>query len=97
DLLAEAEPLLGRIGVQVLIVERQVADLDHGAVEIVAADSAHRSGHLAVDASFTKAADDDGDSVGHGAPPFRSIDVFARKLRRGTSAPPPLMANVGRP
>ncbi len=37
DLLAEAGPLLGRIAVEVLVVERQVADLDHRAIEIVAA------------------------------------------------------------
>ena len=50
DLLAEPHPLLGRVGVEVLVVERQVADLDHRAIEIVAAKPADRSRDLAVDA-----------------------------------------------
>src|SRR6476620_2674986 len=35
DLLAETGPLLGRIGIEVLVVEREVADLDHRTIEIV--------------------------------------------------------------
>src|SRR6185369_15843203 len=40
DLLAEAGPLLGRVAVEILVVERQIADLDHRAVEIFVAQRA---------------------------------------------------------
>ena len=65
DLLPEAHPLCRRIGVEVLVVERQIPDLDHRTVEIVVAQSADRPRDLAVDAALAKAADDDRDPVGH--------------------------------
>ena len=84
DLLAEADPLLGRVRVEVLVVERQVADLDHRAVEIVGAQGTDRPRDLAVDAPLAKAADDDRDLVGHGAPPDWCVPntSWPRKLRR---------------
>src|SRR5206468_5202507 len=66
DLLAEADPLLGRVAVEVLVVERQVADIDHRAIEIVVSKRADRARDLAIDATFAKAADDDRDTIGHG-------------------------------
>jgi len=69
DLLAEAGPLLRRVGVEVLVVKGEVADLDHRTVEIVVAKSADRPCDLTVDASFAKAANDDCDAVGHGPSP----------------------------
>ena len=65
-----AEPGVGRrlFGQRVilLIVEREVADLDHRAVETIVADRANGARHLAVDAVGAKAADEDRDFVvGH--------------------------------
>src|SRR6476619_6598511 len=65
NLLAEADIFRRRVRVVVLVVERQAADIDYVAVEIVAADGADRPRHLPVDAAFAKAADEDRDLVGH--------------------------------
>jgi hypothetical protein len=63
--------LFGRRHFEILVEQRQVADLDHRAVEIVIPDRAHRPGDLSIDATFAKASDDDPDLVtGHGALPF---------------------------
>src|SRR4029434_548697 len=74
DPLAETDPCLRRVGVEVLVVERQVPALDHRAIAIVAAQCAHGARHLAVDAVLPQAADKDGDFVvGHGASPICSL------------------------
>src|SRR6476661_5590464 len=85
NLLAKAKILLGLLGkrIEVLVVEGQIADLDHRAVEVVAPQRADRAGDLAVDAAFAKAADDDRDLVGHGASPWtKGKSLSVRKVAR---------------
>src|SRR6185437_13226130 len=87
DLVAEPNVRLGLIRkrVIVLVVERQVADLDHGAVEIVATKRADRAGHPAVETSFPKAADDDRDLVGHLGPPL-PLAQYAQQRKVATAS-----------
>ena len=66
DLFAEADPFGRRAGLHILVEQRQIADLDDGAVEFVAGDAAHRLGDLTVDAVLAQRTDDDRDFViGH--------------------------------
>src|SRR3546814_10636312 len=57
DLFAEALVLGGRIDVDVLVIERQIPDLDKATVEHVLREFRHRQRNLSINALFAQAAD----------------------------------------
>jgi len=62
---AEFSPRRGRIGIEILIVERQLPDLDDLELQRRRRKLAQRVGHFAIEGFLAQAADDDNDILSH--------------------------------